>query len=364
VTAPIPVAVQTIFQSLGGSAARRLGQRGLLDRAPSQVQPNRSDVRHASANCRGAAADPRHRSMVAASRQYRAANPLDVVRLTPLMDLSSGRPEIMIGLVDGPVDKTHPDLVQERIRELPGTPGGRCVDASSAACSHGTFVAGMFSAKRGGAAAAICPDCTLVVRPIFPEQSSGEVLMPSATPDELAFAIVDCVKAGVRVLNLSSALTQPSIRGERKLEDALAYAMQSRVIVVAAAGNQGSIGSSAITRHPAVLTVTACETQGRPLSYSNLGHSIGRRGLSAPAHAIAGLAPRGKVVMSSGTSTAAPFVAGAVALVWSLLPGAYASQIKLAITKAHARRRASVVPPLLDAWATYRAAVSILGERS
>src|SRR5262249_19369970 len=102
---------------------------------------------------------------VAAPGRDPAGKPLDAVRLTPLMEVSSGRPDLLIGLVDGPVDQTHPDLLVEHIRELPGTPGGQCINASSIACAHGTFVAGMFSARRGGLAAAICPDCTLLVRP-------------------------------------------------------------------------------------------------------------------------------------------------------------------------------------------------------
>ena len=300
--------------------------------------------------------------MAATHRQHRAAQPLDVVRLTPLMALSSGRPEILIGLVDGPVDMTHPDLVKERIREVPGASGATCADVSSAACGHGTFVAGMFCGRRGSIAAAICPDCTLALRPIFSDLSYEDAMMPSATPDELAAAIVDCIKVGVSVLNLSSALTRPSIRGERRLEEALDYAMQRKVIVVAAAGNQRNVGSTVITRHQAVIPVTACETQGRPLDYANLGHSIGRRGLSAPGQGVAGLAPEGKVIVSAGTSVAAPFVTGTVALIWSRFPTASALQIKHAIARAHAQRRASVVPPLLDAWTTYRTAASLVGE--
>jgi subtilisin family serine protease len=291
--------------------------------------------------------------MVAAQEQNQARQPLDVVRLTPLMEVTSGRPEILIGLVDGPVATTHPDLVHARIRELPGTTGGRCVDESSAACRHGTFVAGILSARRSAAAPAICPDCTLVLRPIFSEQLSKDSLMPSATPEELAAAILDCVQAGVRVLNLSSALAQPSIRGERKLEEALDCAMQLGVIVIAAAGNQGNMGSSAITRHPGVIPVVACEMHGRPLDYSNLGHSIGRRGLSAPGDGITSLTPRGELVASGGTSIAAPFVTGAVALLWSQFPNANAARIKRAITGATSTRRTPVVPPLLDAWAGY-----------
>jgi subtilisin family serine protease len=115
--------------------------------------------------------------------------------------------------------------------------------------STGTFVAGILSAKRGSVAPAICPDCALIIRPIFAQAAVGESL-PSATPEELATAILDCMNAGARVINLSLALAQPSINGIRALEEAFEGAVRSGVIVVAAAGNQGAVGSSAITRHP------------------------------------------------------------------------------------------------------------------
>jgi hypothetical protein len=59
--------------------------------------------------------------------------PLDVVKLKPLMERTSGRPEIMIGLIDGPVAINHPDLVDADIREIPGTLAGTCVQAGSTA---------------------------------------------------------------------------------------------------------------------------------------------------------------------------------------------------------------------------------------
>lgn len=225
----------------------------------------------------------------------------------------------------------------------------------SAACLHGTFVAGILVAKRGSIAPAICPGCTLLVRPIFAESSSTNGDMPSATPEELASAIIDSVDSGGRVLNLSAALAQPSSRGERQLEEALNYAARLGVIVVAAAGNQGTVGSSAITRHPAVIPVAACDLQGRPLSESNLGKSIGRQGLSAPGTNIASLSADGKDHGFSGTSAAAPFVTGAIALLWSEFPNAGAGEIRRAVTQSGRRRRNSIVPPLLDAWTAYQA---------
>lgn len=102
-------------------------------------------------------------------------------------------------------------------------------------------------------------------------------------------AIVDCIHAGVHVINLSASLDQPSTRGQKDLEEALGLAARRDVLVVAAAGNQGTLGGSAITRHPWVLPVVACDLAGRTMNQSNLGVSIGRRGLSAPGDNITSL---------------------------------------------------------------------------
>ena len=130
--------------------------------------------------------------------------------------------------------------------------------------------------------------------------------------------------------------------------------MRWGVLVVAAAGNQGTLGGSAITRHPWVIPVVACDLRGRPLLSTNLGRSIGRRGLSAPGEHITSLGAEGELLTLSGTSAAAPFVTGAIALLWSALPHASARAVYGAITQAAAPRRTTVVPPRLDAWAAYQ----------
>ena len=172
---------------------------------------------------------------------------LELVKLLPLMEQTTGRPEVAIGLIDGPVAIQHPALATGNIREVAGKYGLTCARSNSAACQHGTFVAGILSARRGSAAPAICPGCTLLVRPIFSETNSGNGHTPSATPQELASAIVQAIEAGARILNLSAALAQPSVKGEGAVQSALDYAVQRGVIVIAAAGNQGVVGSSIIT---------------------------------------------------------------------------------------------------------------------
>jgi subtilisin family serine protease len=261
---------------------------------------------------------------------------------------------VIIGLIDGPVAMNHPELASQHIHEIPGNVRGACTQANSMACLHGTFVAGILSAKRGSVAPAICPDCTLLVRPIFAETAAASGEMPSAMPEELAQAILDCIDAGARVLNVSAALAHPSMKNERTLEEALDQTARRGVIVVAAAGNQGTLGSTAITCHPWVIPVVGYDLQGRPMNHSNLGSSIGRRGLGAPGDQITSLGAEGKPLTLGGTSVAAPFVTGAIALLWSEFPTATATEIKLAATHARIPRRTTVVPPLLDAWAAYQ----------
>jgi subtilisin family serine protease len=282
-------------------------------------------------------------------------NAFDLVKLTPLMERIRGVPETVIGLIDGPIALTHPDLAGARIRAVPGELAGTCARVSGAACRHGTLVAGMLVARRGSAIPGICPDCTLLVRAIFTETTSLNGDLPSATPEKLARAIVNCVEAGARVLNLSVALAQPSPTGQRELEGALDLAARRGVLVVAAAGNQGTLAGSVITRHPWVTSVAACNRQGRPLNSSNLGQSIGRRGLTAPGDEVTSLAADGGLTTFGGTSAAAPFVTGTIALLWSEFPMTSPAEIMVAVTRAHAKRRHTVVPPLLDAWAAYQA---------
>jgi subtilisin family serine protease len=224
---------------------------------------------------------------------------------------------------------------------------------------HGTFVAGILAAQRGSPAPAICPGCTLLVRSIFAETTSVDQLVPTITPIDLAAVILDTIEAGARVINLSASFTHPSLRAERELEEALDYAARRGVLVVTAAGNQGTLGSSAITRHPWVIPVTACDAQGRPTGGSNLGHSIGRRGLRAPGEAVTSLGADGTPLTLGGTSVAAPFVTGTIALLWSLFPSATATEVKLAITHTSAARRATVVPPLLNAWGAYQVLATV-----
>ena len=118
---------------------------------------------------------------------------LQAVNLRSLMRLSEGIPEVSVGVVDGPVDLSHADFSESDIRELAGAIPASCSKTQTIACAHGTYVAGMLSARRGSSAPAICPGCTVLVRPVFSEDSPRADQIPTATLGELATAIFDCL---------------------------------------------------------------------------------------------------------------------------------------------------------------------------
>jgi subtilisin family serine protease len=228
---------------------------------------------------------------------------LNLVNLGPLMERTSGASQIVIGFMDGPLALNHPDLAAESVRGIAGEPGAGCTHSGSPACFHATFTAVILGARRDSPAPAICPGCSLLVRPIFKAGATQNGALPSATAGQIARAIVECVEAGARVLNLSAA-----------------YYLR-----------------------------------GRPLGQTNLGSSVGRRGLLAPGEGVVSLGAEGEPLSLGGTGVGAPFVTGTIALLWSMFPRVSAAEVKHALTiAAYGLRRTTIVPPLLDAWASYQ----------
>lgn len=281
---------------------------------------------------------------------------LRLVGMDELMRVSSGNPQTVVAMIDGPVNSYHPDLVSKNMHTVSGFAGDACVDAESHACMHGTYIAGILHGKRGSFTPALCPDCTLLVRPIFSDGGavSRADQAPHASARELSAAIVEVMERGARVINLSVGILDPIAGSQSPLEAALAEAARRGVLVVAAAGNTGTVGSTIITRHPWVIPVVACDDDGRALAVSNVGASIGRNGLRAPGQSVRSLKASGGHTTLSGSSVAAPFVAGAGALLWSIFPDASPAQVRAALTAGVASRHRSLIPPLLDARAAYR----------
>ncbi len=279
---------------------------------------------------------------------------LDLIKLNPLLNITMGNPELTIGIIDGPVDFAHPAFQESQIRTANESQHIACKLADSIACTHGTFVTGILASSRGSSAAAICPACRFVLRPIFNEEGNPNGNMPSSTPAELAIAIKETIDAGAKIINLSLGLSIPSIDISSELDEALTYARKQEVIIVAATGNQGIMGHVPLIDYPWVIPVVACDEQGNFNPESNVGPSIGQRGVMAPGSNITSTAPGGIYTQLSGTSVATPFVTGAIALIWSEFPEATAAEILHSITSTARQNRRAIIPSMLNAEAAWK----------
>lgn len=277
---------------------------------------------------------------------------LKLVKLHALMKLTKGSSEVSIGVIDGPVDSQHPNFLGCRIRTARNSQVGSCRVADSAACMHGTGVVGVLGGKRGTPAPAICPECEIILRPVFAEESTKNGRYPNTTPEELSRALFETVDAGVKVINLSLGLSL-SLTVYSGIEEACSYACKKGVILVASSGNQGNVGFVPLLHHQWVIPVVACDVYGRISAESNIGPTIGIRGLMAPGVDVPSTASGGEYTQLNGTSASAPFVTGAIALLWSLFPKASAAEIRYTLLTAAAINRSKIVPPLLNAEAAW-----------
>ncbi|RZB19411.1 hypothetical protein StrepF001_11345 [Streptomyces sp. F001] len=283
--------------------------------------------------------------------------PVALAGLSQLMARSVGAADLKVGLPDGPVVVGHPGFSAAKIKWFCQGDVAE-LGARDVAAVHATSTAGILVAGRRSGALGICPEITLVTRSVF--RSPAARSAGTTTWMELADALVELADAGARIVNMSLSLATGISMEHRAVQDALDYVAAHGVIVVAAAGNEGAINSTVVTRHRSVLPVVAYNLQGRPWQISNIGRSIGQRGIGVVVDGLMSLGAHGMLRPFGGTSAAAAVVTGAVALILSELPKTTPEEL-ISAMKGAPSRRTSVVPPLMNAW---RAFESLLAARS
>ncbi|WP_438352484.1 S8 family serine peptidase [Microbacterium sp. CJ88] len=196
-----------------------------------------------------------------------------------------------------------------------GTPDGRtpigAVDAN-----HGSWVASLAAGRGTGPATGmigVAPDAELLSVSVSFGTSAK---VPFA--QQIAQAMRWAVDNGAKVINLSLTTNLPD--WDTSWDDAFLYAFDHDVVVVVAAGNRGSgttrVGAPATI--PGVLTVAGVDAAGRAsVEASTQGITLG---VSAPSEKLLGVSADGTLVQWSGTSGAAPIVAGVAALVRAAHP--------------------------------------------
>jgi membrane-anchored mycosin MYCP len=234
---------------------------------------------------------------------------------------------VTVAIVDSGVDANPqfgdrvipgPDLVAGTKPGIP--PGADCV-------GHGTAVASIIAAAPvpGISFTGVAPAARILSVKI----SGTDTFPTSVTPQ----GIMDAVQFGADVINLSLATPDdvPALR------NAIKYALSHDVVVVAAAGNdlpqggtEGSGGAGPFypAAYPGVLAVGAVGPGGVLAGFSDRYTPVG---VTAPGvnitSAYPGTFPAAYDPAQNGTSFAAAFVSGVVALVRSAHPGLNAAQV-------------------------------------
>lgn len=251
-------------------------------------------------------------------------------------DLSnpSGGEGVTVAVVDSGVDTDHPDL-EGRVTQCRDFTGDRVRNRCTDDNSHGTHVAGTVAADGGTDARGIygiAPEAELYAYKACRDDGS-------CGADALANAIRTATDEGADVVVLSlGGNDEPRIRG------ATEYASERGVVVVAAAGNSGSdIGSILYPAAlPNVVSVGAIGTRdGERIDARNYEvPAFSSRGVdepfdedaeerlevAAPGRSVLSPVPGGDYGTKTGTSMAAPHVAGLAAKILAGTDGGMSPQ--------------------------------------
>ena len=203
---------------------------------------------------------------------------------------------IKVAVIDSGVCDTHPELSQKIIG------GYDYVQSDSTPqdeMGHGCAVAGIIaSAVNGVGMVGVAPNAQLLIYRVLNANGSGRY-------SHVASAIVRAVDDGAQIINLSLGGANAS----QLLQDAVNYALERNVLVVAAAGNNGSGSVLYPALYEGVISVGASGRDLNPATFSNYG----KIDLWAPGVEVLSLTVQGEYASFNGTSFAAPNVSGLLA---------------------------------------------------
>lgn len=207
--------------------------------------------------------------------------------------------QITVAVIDSGICATHPDLVG---RILPGYDYVQQDNTPQDEYGHGCAVSGIIAANvdNGIGIAGVAPNAQILPLRVLDAQGIGVY-------SNVAAAIVYAADNDAKIINLSlGGANRSSV-----LENAVNYALNKGVIVVAAAGNTGREGVFYPAAYTGVIAVGSSEADGSRSSFSSYGAELDTL---APGSNILSTTLSGDYSTFSGTSMSAPHVSGLYAL--------------------------------------------------
>jgi len=285
--------------------------------------------------------------------RYSEQNNMARLNLEQAWDLATGSSSVVVAVSDTGISKGHPDLknrIWSNPNEIPGNgvddDGNGFVDDTwgwnfagsnnnpDDENSHGTHCSGIIGAEanNGEGISGVNWDVRFMAVQFLTKEGSG-------SSDDGIGTILYAADNGAQVLSMSwggGGFTQA-------LEDALNYAAEKGVLLVAAAGNDSADGDTephfpSAYDVPGLVAVASSAGVGQLSSFSNYG--LTTVDLAAPGSSILSSILDGNYKRYSGTSMATPMVAGVAALVLSKYPNTDVNTLRNALFNAIDERTA------------------------
>jgi subtilisin family serine protease len=249
------------------------------------------------------------------------------------IDITADRADADIAILDTGIDLDHPDLNVFNYANCRRQGQYKCFDGDTAANDvngHGTHVAGIAAAiDNTSGVVGVAPGARLWAVKVLDDNGAGAESQVIAGVD---YVVSHASEIEVANLSLTGAGTSQA------LDDAISNAVSAGVTVVLAAGNDSADVSGVFPAgHPAAITVSALnDYDGQPgglaggaddkfAGFSNYGPGVD---IMAPGVSIRSTTVGGGTGFNSGTSMAAPHVAGAAALYLAQNPGVSPQAVK------------------------------------
>ncbi|WP_435837812.1 type VII secretion-associated serine protease mycosin [Streptantibioticus parmotrematis] len=257
--------------------------------------------------------------------------PLTTLRAAQAWRTSEGE-GVTVAVLDTGVDGTHPDLTGQ---VLPGTDlvgfGAKRGDSSWA--RHGTAMAGIIAGHGHGpgdseGVMGIAPRAKILpVRVILEDTDPKRQQARDTRGGALAQGIRWAADHGADVINLSLGDDSKTAHPDAAEDDAIQYALDKGIVVVASAGNSGQSGDPASypAAYPGVIAATAVDRYGHRAAFST---ERWYATVGAPGVDVVIADPDRDYYEGWGTSAASAYVSGVVALIRSAYPRLSPGQIR------------------------------------
>jgi membrane-anchored mycosin MYCP len=231
-----------------------------------------------------------------------------------------GKP-VLVAVIDSGVNVVQPQLKDVDYAPFIDATKHKTVPSIRDCVGHGTAVTGIIAAQpsRATPVVGVAPQVRLLVIKDTSDDGKG-------TEADLAYAIDAAANEHAAVVNISGGVTSdPS----PALLAALDHARRADLVIVAAAGNDQQTTNAALYpaalsgKYPNILAVSAVDAKDDVGSFATSGQYVD---VSAPGLGVEGLAGLQGFTNLNGTSFAAPFVTGSVALLRAARPDLNAAQ--------------------------------------